>query len=252
MFQSDKFNYIDKGHGEVLILLHGLFCNLANFQHTIEYFSTQYRVIVPFFPVLEMPLDTTNIDGLVLYLEALTEELDLSTFTIVGNSLGGHVGIEYTLKHPNRVDALVLTGSSGLFDKDRPQQEVPKRGDYEYIRTKTQMTFYNPALATKDLVDEVYDIVNDRHKAMRVLYMAKSAVRNNLSDQLQKLCVPVFLIWGENDCITPPSIAEEFKRLIPHSQLAWINECGHAAMMEHPSLFNELLDGFLRSIKQIA
>lgn len=252
MFQSDKFNYIDKGEGEVLILLHGLFSNLANFQHTVKHFSSDYRVIVPFFPVLEMPLDATNIDGLVEFLEAFTEELQLSQFTIVGNSLGGHVGIEFTLKHPSKVDALVLTGSSGLFDKDRPSNEVPKRGNYEYIRNKTQMTFYNPELATKDIVDEVFDIVNDRQKAMRVLYMAKSAVRNNLRDQLQHLCVPVFLIWGENDCITPPSVAQEFKKLIPHAQLAWINECGHAAMMEHPSAFNELLDGFLRSIKQIA
>lgn len=252
MFNSEKFNYIDQGQGEVLILLHGLFSKLANFQHTIEYFSDDYRVIVPFFPVLEMSLDAANIDGLVSYLEALTEHLELDAFTIVGNSLGGHVGIEYTLRHSDKVEALVLTGSSGLFEKDRPSQEVPKRGDYEYIRAKTQMTFYNPELATKDLVDEVYDIVNDRQKAMRVLYVAKSAVRNNLAHQLQNLSVPVLLIWGENDCITPPSIAKEFKRLIPQSQLTWINQCGHAAMMEHPSVFNELLDGFLRSIKQIA
>lgn len=252
ILHTGSFKFIDEGEGEVLILLHGLFCNLANFQHTVDYFSDRYRVIVPFFPLLEMPLNATNIEGLVAYLEALTEELGIGKFTIVGNSLGGHVGIEYTLKHAHKVEALVLTGSSGLFEKDRDSQGIPKRGDYEYIRTKTQSTFFDPALATKDLVDEVFEIVNNRQKAIRVLSMAKSAVRNNLSEQLKSLAVSVMLIWGENDCITPPSIAKEFQRLIPQSQLAWINECGHAAMMERPNIFNELLEGFLRSIKQTA
>lgn len=252
ILHTESFRFIDRGEGEILILLHGLFCNLANFQHTIDYFSDRYRVIVPFFPLLEMPLNSTNISGLVTYLENLTAYLEADSFTIVGNSLGGHVGIEYTLKHADKVNALVLTGSSGLFEKDREAQGIPKRGDYEYIRTKTQMTFFDPNLATKDMVDEVFDIVNDRHKAIRVLSMAKSAVRNNLSEQLKSIAAPVLLIWGENDCITPPSIAKEFQRLIPQSQLAWINECGHAAMMERPNIFNELLEGFLRSIKQTA
>ena len=164
--------------------------------------------------------------------------------------MGGHVGIEYTLKHLHRVNALVLTGSSGLFEKNSTTQEIPKRGNYEYIQQKTQKTFYNPLLATKEIVDEVFEIVNDRAKATKVLKIAKSAVRNNLSQELARLSIPVFLIWGENDEITPPSVAEEFHKLIPNSKLAWINNCGHSAMMERPNRFNELLDEFLRSLKQ--
>lgn len=246
----NSHQYIDKGKGEVLVLLHGLFSNLANFQHTVDYFSKKYRTIVPFFPLAELSLDKANIDGLVQYLENLLEELKIESVIIIGNSLGGHVGIEFALKHIKRVNALVLTGSSGLFEKNRSSAEIPKRGNYEYIQQKTQTTFYNPQLATKELVDEVFEIVNDRAKAVKVLNIAKSAVRNNLSLELNKLKIPVFLIWGENDQITPPRIANEFYRLIPNAQLAWINQCGHSAMMERPNRFNELLDEFLRSLKQ--
>lgn len=250
IFHLDSHQYIDKGSGEVLVLLHGLFSNLANFQYTVDYFSKKYRTIVPFFPLTELSLDKANIDGLVQYLESLLNKLDIRKCTIVGNSLGGHVGIEYTLKHLHRVNALVLTGSSGLFEKNSSTNEIPKRSNYEYIQQKTQRTFYNPLLATKEIVDEVFEIVNDRSKAIKVLNIAKSAVRNNVSQELARLSIPVFLIWGENDEITPPSIANEFHRLIPNAQLAWINKCGHSAMMERPNRFNELLDQFLRSLKQ--
>ncbi len=250
IFHLDNHRYIDKGQGEVLVLLHGLFSNLANFQHTVDYFSQKYRTIVPFFPLTDLTLEKANVNGLVQYLENLLEELNIDKFTIIGNSLGGHVGIQFALKHIGRVNALVLTGSSGLFEKNSSSTEIPKRGNYEYIQHKTQTTFYNPLLATKELVDEVFEIVNDRSKAIKVLNIAKSAVRSNLSLELAQLKMPVFLIWGENDQITPPSIAHEFYRLIPNAQLVWINKCGHSAMMERPNRFNELLDGFLRSLKQ--
>lgn len=250
VFSTEQdFKYMDKGQGDVIILLHGLFGSLANFEHTIHYFSGKYRVIVPLLPLYDLPIKESTVDGMVNYVEQLVDYLGLHQFTLLGNSLGGHVALVYTLQHAERVNALVLTGSSGLFEKAFGET-IPKRGDYEYIRYKTEQTFFNPANATQELVDEVYGIVNDREKALRVLSMAKSAVRHNLKDELCKLHVPVLLIWGKNDCITPPFVAEEFHNFIPHSELKWIDQCGHAAMMECPEQFNELLLSFLRSIKQ--
>lgn len=247
---GQDFKYIDKGQGDVIILLHGLFGSLANFEHTIRYFSGKYRVIVPLLPLYDLPIKETTVDGMVNYVEQLVDYLGLQQFTLLGNSLGGHVALVYTLQHTDRVNALVLTGSSGLFEKAFGET-IPKRGDYEYIKVKTEQTFYNPEMATRELVDEVYGIVNDREKALRVLSMAKSAVRHNLKDELCKINIPVLLIWGKNDVITPPFVAEEFHKFIPHSELKWIDQCGHAAMMERPEQFNELLLHFLRSIKQI-
>jgi len=128
-------------------------------------------------------------------------------------------------------------------------ETYPKRGDYEFIKKKTELTFYDPATATKELVDEVFGIVNNRLKALKVITLAKSAIRHNLGDELQEIKVPTCLIWGKNDTITPPMVAEEFLKLIPNSELHWIDKAGHAAMMERPKEFNEILAPFLAKHK---
>jgi 2-hydroxy-6-oxonona-2,4-dienedioate hydrolase len=129
-------------------------------------------------------------------------------------------------------------------------ESYPKRGDYEYIKNKTQLTFYDPAVATKELVDEVFAITNNRMKVLKILSLAKSAIRHNLEHDLHKITLPTCLIWGKNDIITPPPVAEEFHRLLSNSQLFWIDKCGHAPMMEVPAEFNTHLDSFLANLKK--
>ena len=142
------------------------------------------------------------------------------------------------------VHTLTLTGSSGLFENGMGET-YPKRGDYDYIKKKTELTFYDPNVATKELVDEVYGIVNNRLKAIKVIALAKSAIRNNLGDEIKDIKAPTCLIWGKNDTVTPPIVAEEFHKLIASSELNWIDECGHAPMMEVPQAFNNILEAFL-------
>jgi pimeloyl-ACP methyl ester carboxylesterase len=142
---------------------------------------------------------------------------------------------------------MVLTGSSGLFESALGGT-FPKRGDYEYIKTKTEYTFYDPNTATKELVDEVFGICNDRGKAIRVISMAKSAIRENLANDLHKIKCPVCLIWGKEDKITPPFVAEEFHKLLVNSEVHFIEQCGHAPMMEKPREFNMLLQNFLTKL----
>jgi pimeloyl-ACP methyl ester carboxylesterase len=154
------------------------------------------------------------------------------------------VGLVYTLKRQEVVKTITLTGSSGLFENGMGET-YPKRGDYEYIRKKTELTFYDPKTASKDLVDEVYSIVNNRLKALKIIALARSAIKHNLGDELKDIKVPVCLIWGKNDTITPPMVAEEFQTLLPQSELHWIDKCGHAPMMEVPQEFNKILDDFL-------
>ena len=251
ILSTERFKYVAAGEGEAIILLHGLFGSLANFDQTVAHCSLSYKTFAPLLPLYDLPIGSSTVEGMVAYLLDFVNEMKLDAVTIVGNSLGGHVALVFALKYPERINALVLTGSSGLFEKGFGEA-LPKRGDYQYIRHKTEQTFYNPAIATKELVDEVFDIVSDRDKALKVLSMAKSALRNNLADQLCHIKVPVLLIWGKNDNITPPEVAKEFHKLLSNSELVWIDHCGHAAMMEQPQIFNELLDGFLRSLKQTA
>jgi 2-hydroxy-6-oxonona-2,4-dienedioate hydrolase len=247
IYQDGKFKYIEVGHGEPLMLLHGLFGALSNFQDLIDHFKQSYKVIVPILPLLEMDLLHTSVGGLQKFVQRFVEHRNYNNIHLLGNSLGGHVALVYILKHPERVKSLTLTGSSGLFESGMGDT-YPKRGDKEYIRKKTALTFYDPTLATEELVNEVFEITNNRLKVIKIIALAKSAIRNNLGEELSHIKQPVCLIWGNNDSITPPFVAEEFHRLIPNSELHFIDRCGHAPMMEVPEAFNNVLDNFLAKL----
>lgn len=242
--QSGKFRFVEEGSGEPLVLLHGLFGALSNFKDLVDYFKQTNRVIIPLLPLYDLTLLETSISGLAKFVTKFVEHQGLRDVHLLGNSLGGHVGLVYSLKHPERVRSIILTGSSGLFENGMGET-YPKRGDREYIRKKTEMTFYDPKVATKELVDEVYEIVNNRIKAIKIITLARSAIKHNLGDELKDIKVPTCLIWGKNDTITPPMVAEEFKMLIPNSELHYIDKCGHAPMMEVPEEFNKILSTFL-------
>jgi pimeloyl-ACP methyl ester carboxylesterase len=246
--QSGKFKYLQEGTGEPLILLHGLFGALSNFKDLVDCFKQTHTVIIPLLPLYDMTLIETSVSGLAKFVSKFIENQHLTNVHLLGNSLGGHIGLVYTLKHPQKVKTITLTGSSGLFENGMGET-YPKRGDYEYIRKKTELTFYDPKVATKDLVDEVYDIVNTRMKALKIIALARSAIKHNLGDELKDIKTPTCLIWGKNDTITPPMVAEEFNKLIPGSELHWIDKCGHAPMMEVPEEFNKVLTSFLAKHK---
>ncbi|OLY94082.1 Pimeloyl-ACP methyl ester carboxylesterase [Cnuella takakiae] len=249
--EHNKFRYIEEGQGEPLVLLHGLFGALSNFMDLIEDFKTQYRVVVPMLPLFELDLLHTSVSGLAKHVHKFLEMKDLTKVHLLGNSLGGHVALLYTLKHPERIKSLILTGSSGLFENGMGDT-YPKRGDYEYIRKKTEVTFYDPKMATTELVDEVFGITNNRLKVIKIIALAKSAIRNNLGEELNAIQQPTLLIWGNNDTITPPFVAREFHKLIPNSELHFIDKCGHAPMMEVPGEFNLILHKFLKKLAEPA
>ena len=244
--KEGKFDYVEVGEGEPLMLLHGLFGALSNFSDLIEHFKHTHKVIVPILPLYDLDLLHTTVKGLAKHVQQFIDHKGYDQIHLLGNSLGGHVGLVHVLSHPEKIKTLTLTGSSGLFE-NAMGDSYPKRGDYEYIRAKTAETFYNPAVATKELVDEVFEITNSRIKVIKIIALAKSAIRNNLGEELGQIKVPTLLIWGKNDKVTPPFVAEDFHKLIPNSELAFIDECGHAPMMEVPATFNEILEKFLKA-----
>jgi 2-hydroxy-6-oxonona-2,4-dienedioate hydrolase len=244
LHQQDKFKYIEEGKGPTLLLLHGLFGALSNFKDLVEYFKPNFKVVVPILPLFDLDIFHTTVGGLEKYVHQFVELKGYTDIHLLGNSLGGHVALSHVLKHPQKIKSLILTGSSGLFENGMGDS-YPKRGDYEYMRKKTEFTFYDPAMATKELVDEVFEITNNRIKVIKIISLAKSAIRNNLSDELYKITQPTCLIWGLNDNITPTFVGEEFKKLIPNSELHFIDKCGHAPMMEVPHEFNSILQNFL-------
>lgn len=249
----DEYKYIDEGKGEILLLLHGLFGALSNWDAVIRYFSKDYRVIIPMLPLDTINMKKASIPGLVDYISRFNEKLELNkNLTVIGNSLGGHLALVYTLENPQKVKRVVLTGSSGLFESGMGAS-FPKRGSYDYIRERVAYTFYYPQTATKELVDEVFATTKNIPKCLRIVSVAKSAQRHNMAKEITEITVPTLLVWGLNDTITPPFVAYEFNRLIPNSTMAFIDKCGHAPMMEHPERFNDIMTEFLNnSSKQAA
>lgn len=244
--KEKRFSYLEVGEGAPMIILHGLMGGLSNFDAVANYFSTRgYKVLIPELPVYKLSLRRANVKNLVRFLERFIEFKKLNQVILLGNSLGGHIGLLHTKQYPEKVKALVITGSSGLYE-NAMGDGYPKRGDYEFIKQKIEGVFYDPKVATPELVDEIYADVNNRHKLIRTLAIAKSAIRHNMAKDLPNIQTPTCIIWGKDDVVTPPNVAEEFHQLLPDSELFWLDECGHAPMMEHPEEFNIILSAWLK------
>ncbi|WP_124641994.1 MULTISPECIES: alpha/beta fold hydrolase [Amniculibacterium] len=252
LFKAKKrktFQFIEEGEGQPIVLLQGLMGGLSNFTQLIDYFSTKgYKVYFPDLPIYDLPILNTNLSSLAKHVAKFIEEEVQQPAIVVGNSMGGHIGLILTLSRPELVKSLVLTGSSGLYERSFGDS-FPRKNDRDYIRKKAEEVFFDPKVATEELVDEVFSVVNDRGKGIKTVMLARSAIKHNMEKDLHKIAVPTCIIWGKQDNVTPPEVAIEMDRLIPNSELHWIDQCGHAAMMEQPQKFNELLYNFVEKQK---
>ena len=248
--ENNDIRFVEVGdkQGPTMVLLHGLFGALSNFEDLINYFKTNYRVAVPLLPIFELPVREINLQAYVSYVERFINMMGYRDIHVLGNSLGGHVALLYALGNPEMLKSLALTGSSGLFENNMGQT-YPKRKNYEFVKERTKQTFYDGDLATKELVDEVYDMLNDRHKVLRLIATSKSALRNNVEDRLHEIEAPTLLVWGKQDTITPPFVGEKFEECIKNAELILLDKCGHAPMMERPVEFNAAYEDFLRRVE---
>lgn len=244
--KEEGFRYIEEGVGLPIIILHGLMGGLSNFNGVITFFKDKgFKVLMPVLPIYDLPILKTSVRELSNFLDRFVKFKKIKKFVLVGNSLGGHIALYYT-KIFNKANGLVLTGSSGLYEKGMGSGYT-KRGDYNVMKKKVEEVFYDPKVANKELVDEVFETVNNRNKLIKILAMAKSAIRHNMAKDLPKMKLPCLIIWGKNDNVTPPEVGIEFNNLLPNSDLSWIDKCGHAPMMEHPEKFNEILLDWLKA-----
>lgn len=250
--ETGPFRYNAEGPADApippVVLLHGMLGDLSNWVDTIRDLSDNgYRVLAPILPVYDFPISETGVPRLTEHVHDFVDTLGLDTTVLVGNSLGGHIALLYALNYPENVHALVLSGSSGIYETTMGSTFF-RRQDRDFIRERTEMTFYDPAHATEELVDEMLEIVNDRPRAFRLLKIARSADEETVTEQLSQLDMPSLLVWGRNDIITPPEVAEEFRDRMPNARLEFIDKCGHAPMIEHPDTFNELTLEFLEEL----
>jgi len=243
--KEGRYSYLELGEGTPIVILHGLMGGLSNFDGVAEYFSQKgYKIVIPELPIYTQNILKTNVKAFAKYVKDFITFKGYERVILLGNSLGGHIALYHTKMYPEKMLGLVITGSSGLYESAMGDS-YPRRGDYDYIQKKAEAVFYDPKIATKEIVDEVYAMANDRIKLIKTLTIAKSAIRHNMAKDLPKMHVPTCIIWGKNDTVTPPEVALEFDSLLPNSTLYWIDKCGHAAMMEQPQEFNRLLEIWL-------
>jgi pimeloyl-ACP methyl ester carboxylesterase len=248
--EEGKFKWLEEGEGRPIILLHGLMGDIENFGDMVTHISKEHKVYGLDLRLFEGSLLKVSVKNLSDYLYEFMQYLNIKNAVLLGNSMGGHIALIFSKKHAKMVDGMILTGSSGLYEATMGDS-FPRRGDYNYIKIKTEEVFYNPKVATKELVDRVFAIANNRMSTLKLLGYAKSAIRHNMAEDIPTFKMPVCLIWGEHDKVTPPHVAKEFHKLFPNSELHWISDCGHAPMWERPNKFSEIsLEWLKKHIKE--
>jgi len=245
--EEGNFKWIEEGNGkQPIILLHGLMGGIENFGEMVGFISVEHKVYGLDLKLFEGSVLKVSVKSLSDYLYKFMKHLNIKNAVLIGNSMGGHIGLIFAKEHPEMVDGLILTGSSGLYE-NAMGDSFPRRGDKDYIRKKTEEVFYDPKVATDELVDNVFAIANNRISTLKLLGYARSAIRHNMAEDLPNFTMPVCLIWGEHDKVTPPKVAHEFHSLLPNSELHWVPLCGHAPMWEHPKEFSAIVLQWLKA-----
>ena len=228
----------------VILMLHGFFGNPRNWDACAAALSPHARVLVPRLPLFGLHHRRDRIEHVLQFLGELLETEKAGHVIAIGNSLGGQLAVNLAVREPDRIAGLVLTGSSGLYERNLTNK-IQRRPDRDWIRRRCAEIFYDPALVTEEMIDEVQAISRNRGMALDALLLAKSIRRVSVLELLPQVRCPVLLAWGEDDKITPPATAHEFQKLLPDSELIILPRCGHAAMMEHPAEFAHLVQKFI-------
>ena len=228
-----------------LVFLHGMFGGLSNFDPLIKRLN-RYTIYVPFIPLYSFDREELSIPHLAKWLDKFFNRCEINCPVLVGNSLGGHIALEYARVYPSNVAGLVLAGSSGLFENDFGTTS-PKRNDRDYIRKRAALTFYDD-IVTEELVDEIMEVTQSPEKLPKLLKIARSTHKYNMEEMLSDITAPTLLVWGKDDVVTPPKVAKTFQEKLPNARLKWIDKCGHAPMMERPEEFVRHLTRFLEHL----
>jgi pimeloyl-ACP methyl ester carboxylesterase len=260
MLATKPMRYAQAGHsGPTVVYLHGLLGRPADFRDPMQILSERFRQIA-----FQMPIDAphtglpdphSSIAELSVSVHELMCELDLDDVTLVGHSLGGQVAVDYCSRYPERVSRLVLTASAGLYEQNVSHGVRPHPCP-DYIREIGRDVFYDPIHITDEHIQFTRELLTERSSIRFLLRLAKATRDRPVGSMLHQIDIPALIVWGRDDVITPPFVAEEFQRRLPRAQLTFIDECGHAPPVEHPRAFaralGEFIDAFATNRKNAA
>ena len=218
----EEFHWIESGRGEPVVLLHGLLGAPDHWEATLAALSRGWRGLALRLPIFDLPADDLSIGRLAAHVREFLDAQRIAPAVVVGNALGGDVALDLALRHPDRVRALVLTGSSGLLERSF-SPGAPNRPSEEFVRSKMEEISYDATLVTPEWVESIRALVNRRSHALRLLQISRSAKHENLEKRLGEVRCPI--------------------RFVPN--------CGHAPMLEQPVAFAEHLTEFLDAVSRV-
>lgn len=237
------------GLGRRVVFLHGLVGLNDHWEDVVR--SIRHRAACE---MLEIPLlglrgaDCTihSVTAMTIqYLESRASEPAM----LVGNSFGGHVALRVALERPDLVSSLVLAGASGLLERTMVK-EVQIRPSRDWLAEKIGELFFDRSKMREADLDRAHQELSIRGGARAMVRLSRSARRNHLGPRIGQISCPTLLIWGRQDIVTPPEAAEQFDAKIPDSRLIWLEQCGHAPMIECPVEFAAAMCEFLDELER--
>lgn len=238
-------SYLTTGKGQAVILLHGLFGNLAMWKSTVDALKSTCKVVIPRLPVFDLPFQHNNLESQVNALHEFLTWNKLRDVILVGHAMGGQLALMYACHHPGNTQKVVLTGSAGFFENSAFMEEnLSGLNDFEEVHAKAQEAFFKSEVPV-GLVEDMYATIKNISKPTTLYSRTQSSHNRSVESLLNKLDHPVLLLWGLEDRITPPEVAFHFHDFLLNSEIRFINECGHVPMVDQPEKFNQSLVQFI-------
>jgi pimeloyl-ACP methyl ester carboxylesterase len=247
-----KIAYYEAGKGSVVILIHGLGADSRHWAANIDALSRNFRVIALDqigYGKSDKPVMRYTVANFADYLHGFMEAAKIPQASLVGNSLGGWVALDFAIRHPEMVEKLVLVDAAGLHPA--VPLKLPKGGWKSLSPLNTHWFFdlmaANKEWATTDLGPNSFE----RHVKNGDSYTVASSVaematgREFEDKKLEMVKVPTLIIWGRNDMLIPLAMGENFNKGIKGSQLMVIDGTGHIPMLAKPAEFNQAVLKFL-------
>jgi pimeloyl-ACP methyl ester carboxylesterase len=251
---------LEAGSGPPVVFCHGLAARSDRWRHNLEPIADAgYHAVAYDHPGHGLASKDGDADytvpGFADFLESFLDVMEFGDAALVGTSFGGATAATFTVRHPERVRALVLVGAVGLGPMpEQTRRNIQARvgnATMDGVRVKLSALLINPELVTDEFVREEHMINSSpgAAEAFRQLgdYMAEPVEADATLDGLARIGeqVPVLLLWGERDRTFPVSVAEQAQRRIPGSRLVVIKDTGHAPYYEKAQAFNSVLLDFM-------
>lgn len=242
-----RADVVEFGEGKPIVFLHGLVGLNDHWEEVARRLAGRARCHLLQLPLLDLTDEDCSIHGATELTAAYLRDHVREPATIVGNSFGGHVALKIAIEQPRLARALVLAGASGLIEKSIVS-DVQIRPNLEWVERKIGELFHDRSKMLASDVTRAHEVLSHRPQARAMVKLSKSARRNHLGEEIHKIACPTLIVWGRQDIVTPPEACEQFSRDIPDTRVVWIEQCGHAPMIECPEPFAEALAEFHRTL----